>query len=36
MALSDGYILVFHWKTDRTGEGKPLRDHLFLLTLEEG
>lgn len=28
------YVLVFRWVTDRDGQGHPLADHLWLLTIE--
>ena len=32
--IDEEYVLVFRWATDRDGQGHPLADHLWLLTME--
>lgn len=34
VAIDEEYVLVFRWATDRDGQGHPLADHLWLLTIE--
>jgi hypothetical protein len=30
-----GYQIVFEWKTDRDGQGHPLKEHIYLLKIEK-